>query len=193
MLWNDSTYSVREVRKETPVPGTCRGAGQLFFRLRSSLATWMLEYRVLTSDGGISRKAVESHAKEVFGSVVAGLVGPSQVERGLWSTRLPLVLSEAFVEVELDWREGAVFVLFGLLVDGRRPSGYYVDDAGQRVRWHLHEVLNEAGHEQRVNKLRPPVKQLGAQAMLHQIDVLAAELPTVLQDLPPLIHDLRSR
>jgi hypothetical protein len=41
---------------------------------------------------------------------------------------------DVFVEVELDWREAAVSVLVGKLVEGPRPDGCQPDPTGRRVR-----------------------------------------------------------
>jgi hypothetical protein len=51
-------------------------------------------------------------------------------------------------EVEIDCREGAVFLLVCRSIDGRRPPGYYMHD-GRRTRAHLADVLDTGGELER--------------------------------------------
>jgi len=102
------------------------------------------------------------------------------------------VLPEVFVEIELDWQEGAAFVLVGQPVDAQRPDGYYVDSAGRKVRWHLGAVLEEGGHTERALSLKRLVKKSGPAAMLEQVDAYAAELLGLQPGLAALVQQLRS-
>ncbi len=106
--------------------------------------------------------------------------------------RVQFVLDQIFVELELDWRESTLSVLMGALVDGEVPSGYYVDAAGRKARWHLGAVLAEGDRYDIVEKLRLLTGRSGTQAMLDQIEGFAAELSSALNDLPSLIQNLRS-
>ena len=77
-----------------------------------------------------------------FGPVAVRLGGELVVTDGRGGTVLVVFAGGGmFVEVELVFREGAVFVLVGCTVDGARPGGYYMCD-GVRVRWHLVEVFD---------------------------------------------------
>jgi hypothetical protein len=109
-------------------------------------------------------------------------------------TTLVYPLGETFVELELDWREQAAFVLVGWCRDGEIPDGYYVDSYGTIVRHHLGAVLKHGDPTDRAAdaRLREALKSSGPEAMAQQIhaysDVLRAthtRLPALLANLPP--------
>jgi hypothetical protein len=98
-----------------------------------------------------------------------------------------------FVQIELDWRELSIFILVGEMVDGRRPSGYYVDRAGRHVRWHLGAALEEGDYAEQARILTAVTKKSGRQAMLEQIEANSVSLRTPLPALPRLIRRLQTR
>lgn len=114
------------------------------------------------------------------------------METGADRSLITYVLSDVFVEIELDWQESAVFVLVGRPVGGARPDGYYVDSSGRRVRWHLGAVLEEGGQTARASALKRLVKKSGPDAMLEQIDAYSTELRELLPRLSALIQQLLS-
>jgi hypothetical protein len=87
-------------------------------------------------------------------------------------------------EVELNWRERAVFLLVGRAPDGRRPPGYYMYN-GKRVRLHLAQALMETGvlGATAVERLRTVTRGSGFDAMRSQVPLLAATLEITLDDL----------
>lgn len=102
-------------------------------------------------------------------------------------------LGQAFVELELDWREQAAFVLVGWCRDGKTPDGYYVDSHGTVVRHHLGAVLERGQPADRAAaaRLHEALESSGPEAMAQQIraygDVLRAthaRLPELLSNLP---------
>ena len=119
------------------------------------------------------------------------------VERGASAARLATSTATTLVyrwpthsiEVELDWRERAAFVL--LTDDAAGSRGYYVDPAtGHRRRMHMLTALEELGLVDRgfATKVRRAQRGTGASAMLDQIamfsgllgdqvDALAAAVP----------------
>jgi hypothetical protein len=107
-------------------------------------------------------------------------------------TTLGYPLGEAFVELELDWRERAAFVLVGWCQDGRIPDGYYVDSYGTVVRHHLTAVLDrgDAADRAAAGRLRKAVKLSGPEAMAGQINAFADVLRAVSPRLPALLTDL---
>jgi hypothetical protein len=109
-------------------------------------------------------------------------------------TTLAYPLGETFVELELDWRERAAFVLVGWCRNGRIPEGYYTDSHGTVVRHSLAAVLNRGNATDRAaaDRLRKAIKASGAEAMARQIRAYAevlrvtyARLPELLSNLPP--------
>jgi hypothetical protein len=109
-------------------------------------------------------------------------------------TTLVYSLGGTFAELELDWREQAVFVLVGRCRDGRIPDGYYVDSYGTVVRHHLGKVLDhgDPADQAAAARLREVVKLSGPEAMIRQIDEFSdalravhARLPELLTNLPP--------
>jgi hypothetical protein len=81
--------------------------------------------------------------------------------------------------VELDWREGAAFLLVAQTANGGRPGGYYMDK-GRRVRVHLLEALRKAGVSSPENErcLKAVTALSGKEAMISQLTTLSS----VLQD-----------
>ena len=59
-----------------------------------------------------------------------------------WMTRIDYLSSNLGIELELDWRDFAFFVLVVRLDNGKLPNGYYVSN-GRKCRKHLLSVLNE--------------------------------------------------
>ena len=106
-------------------------------------------------------------------------------------TRLRFKLETVFVEVELDWREGAVFVLVGELVEGQVPDGYYVDSSGRKSRWHLGPVLENGGRDGSARRLRLVSKPSGQRAMLDQLVAFSEELRLSIDELPTLIQRVK--
>jgi hypothetical protein len=109
-------------------------------------------------------------------------------------TILAYPLGATFVELELDWREQAAFVLVGWCRGGEIPDGYYVDSYGTVVRHHVGAVLErgEPADRAAAERLRKAIKGSGPEAMAQQIraysDVLRAvhaRLPALLTNLPP--------
>jgi hypothetical protein len=136
--------------------------------------------------------SVEQHAQEAFAFVGHESAASIELVRTATQTQLNYLLPELFIEVELDWREGACFVLTGLPVAGMRPSGYYLDDQGRHVRWHLAGVLTAGGYLDRARALKGLAKQSGLQAMMDQVDAYAAEVQAHLKELPSVVQRLQS-
>lgn len=91
-----------------------------------------------------TRPATEARAKQAFG-FLDGFGGKlDSYDQESHRSLLAYLFPDPFLEVELDWREGAVFVLVGAPVNGRRPEGYYVSPRGDTVRWHLPGRLTPA-------------------------------------------------
>ena len=148
--------------------------------------------RVLTTRRDSHQREIEDRAREAFGFLeqTAGTMAKLKTEAG--RTLLSYLLPSLFVEIELDWRELTVFVLVGDPVEGEFPSGYYVDNTGRRVRWHLAAVLEEGGYANDAANLKKVAKVSGATAMLQQLETYAAELRKVVPDLPRVIKLLQS-
>ncbi len=149
-------------------------------------------FRDLTTKREFQETDVETHARKAFSFLEATTSAASTLEREPDRSLLSYLLGNVFVEIELDWREMAVFVLLGETVEGKRPSGYYVDNVGRRVRWHIGAALTEGNYHENARNLRTVVKESGFQAMFNQIDAYSVGLRTVLSELPRLIQQLRS-
>ncbi|WP_433006930.1 hypothetical protein [Kribbella sp. CA-294648] len=123
-----------------------------------------------------------------------GRGGPRRADGGIQTT-LAYSLGETFVEVELDWREQAVFVLVGWCQDGEIPDGYYVDGHGTQVRHHLAAVLEhgEPTDQAAARRLDEAVKRSGPEAMIRQIDAFSDVLRAVHPRLPALLPNLPPR
>ena len=95
------------------------------------------------------------------------------------------------VEVELDWREGAVFTLVCRATQSRQTPGYYTDQ-GRRVRIHLGEALSIAVPEDhlQVEELRKAMAKSGLQVMSEQIEGQARALEGHLDELLRRVPDL---
>ena len=92
-------------------------------------------------------------------------------------TILAYVENPLTYEVELDWREGAAFLLVAQTVNGDRPGGYYTDE-GRRVRVHLLEALRKAGVSSPENErcLEAVTALSGREAMISQLTTLSSLL-----------------
>jgi len=82
------------------------------------------------------------------------------------------VLEELTFEIELDWREGAAFVLVCRTIDSARPAGYSMH-GGVRVRRQLPDAMSAAGldGEEAMQRLREVMKASGPDAMAAQLGV----------------------
>jgi hypothetical protein len=110
--------------------------------------------RVLTTERGVNQSEVETRAAEAFGFLRKSPTVASRLEREGGRSLLTYLLPEVFVEIELDWRELAVFVLVGEPVEGKLPGGYYVDGRGRKVRWHVAAALEEGGYAESARRLK---------------------------------------
>ncbi len=146
----------------------------------------------LTSSAKATSAELEQHAESAFGFLRDEHGAKFRAERQSHRTVLAYVLPAIFFEVELDWREAAVFLLLGRTIEGRRPKGYYVDESGRKVRWHLVAVLDRDGPVCRAiaADLRRVARGSGPDAMAAQIDRFAAALREVLAELPRLLDNL---
>jgi hypothetical protein len=99
---------------------------------------------------------------------------------GVVQSRIRLVFEPVvFAEVELDWRENAVFVLVGALSDGQVPDGYYVSSEGKRARWHLSEILESCERRDSASELRQAVSAANPQEMNDQVEAFAEVMRTI--------------
>jgi hypothetical protein len=91
------------------------------------------------------RKELTSFALAEFKPLVDeyGFKDPSIANEG-WMTRIDYLGSNLGIELELDWRDFAFFVLVVRLENGRLPGGYYVSN-GKKCRKHLLSLLDERG------------------------------------------------
>jgi hypothetical protein len=149
--------------------------------------------RALTTQPSLQQRDIETCASEAFGFLEEAPGTTGRLERLSHRSLLSYVLSDVFVEVEMDWRESAVFILVGEAVDGQRPSGYYVDGAGQRVRWHLGAAMKEGDYAEQAKVSSAAMKSSGLQAMAEQIDAHSVSLRMALPELPHLIQQLQIR
>ncbi|WP_319462524.1 hypothetical protein [Micromonospora sp. RTP1Z1] len=141
----------------------------------------------------LGRDAMERHAAAEFRFLVIDAGASVAREPDASRTTLAYLMPEAFVEVELDWQEGAVFVLAGRPVNSGRPDGYYVDHRGRKVRWHLVRAVDYSSRPDAADvaaDLRRVTRGSGRDAMVGQIDALAAALRQVLPELPALVQQL---
>jgi len=126
-------------------------------------------------------------AKGAMAFLVADFGFSTEITGETSRTVLAYMLPTLFFEIELDWRENSAFLLVGLMQDGRRPDGYYVDSAGRKVRWHLATVLSECREDPTLNEafvsIRSVANGSGAAAMTKQIEVFAKCLRVVVVDL----------
>lgn len=108
----------------------------------------------------------------------------TQVDDRAQRTVLAYVGEPATFEVELDWREQAVFLLVCRTIDGRRPPGYYVHE-GRVVRTHLAQALDTGAQRgrQMAAELRKATRRSGTAAMESQIAAAATALHDSLDDL----------
>lgn len=103
-------------------------------------------------------------------------------------TTVTFRLPSFFIEVEVDWREQAAFALVGKLQAGTLPSGYYVDQFGQRCRWHLSELLELAGRDDEVSVVRSPMQHSGEAAMDAQIEAYSKICARILDNIPAMLE-----
>lgn len=96
---------------------------------------------------------------------------------GGWQTVLAYVGDPITFEVELDWREGAAFLLVCRTVDGQRPPGYY-SHHGRRMRVHFVETLDptRADDQTAASELRGLAGSSGPAAMRAQLRLFASAL-----------------
>ena len=98
-----------------------------------------------------------------------------------WITRVDYLGDKLGLELELDWRDFAVFVLVVRLEDGKLPSGYYVSN-GKKCRKHLLNVLQELG----LSRQKPKLQQAKTKQAFERQAVHMKEL------LLPHVHQLLS-
>ena len=125
-----------------------------------------------------SNDAVESLARNLrlADSEASGVT----LTTGVVQSRIRLLFEPlVFAEVELDWRENAVFVLVGALSNGLVPDGYYVSTDGNRTRWHLAEVLESCERRDSASELRRAVSAADPQEMNDQVEAFAEVMRTV--------------
>lgn len=149
-----------------------------------------------SASANATRAEVEQHAERVFSFLRDEHGANFQTERESHRTVLAYTLPAIFFEVELDWLEATMFLLVGRTIEGQqRPKGYYTDESGREVRWHLVEVLDRDGPGYRAiaTDLRQVTGDAGwdswPDAMAAQIDRFATALRDVLADLPRLIPE----
>lgn len=135
---------------------------------------------------------IEAVAADTVARLAAELGGEVRTSRKSRSGVVTLVIGGAFVEVELDWRERAVFALTGLTGPrGELPDGYYVDSTGAKVRWQLAAVLaksEDAEVRRVVAVLRSAQKLSGPDAMRRQLAAIEAAVRAAGDTLPELVR-----
>ncbi len=95
-----------------------------------------------------------------------------------------------FIEVEIDWREQAVFALLGKLEAGKIPNGYYTDSSGRRCRWHLAQLLDHSRRPQDLVDVRNAVSLTGPSAMATQIAAYSAAIRHSLDEIPHMLKQV---
>lgn len=141
------------------------------------------ELLTLNSDAGVRLCALIASAKSAFDFLEDSATGV-KVDDDPDRTVLGYVLGEAAFEIELDWREQCVSILFCRTVDGKRPPGYYAHE-DRRVRVHLAYVLGKYGDSDRADakELKEATRRSGLEAMASQVSVLASTLRRRLDDV----------
>ena len=131
----------------------------------------------------------ESYAEAVYADLAARAHDQGW-ERRVGCSTWWLLLDGLFLEVEVDQREGSAYVLVGLLRDGARPGGYYLDASGARVRWHLGAALEQAGlpHRTAPADLGDTV---GEERVRRALDAHREDVTTLLAHLPAMVDALR--
>lgn len=131
---------------------------------------------------GVDRSEIVAHAQHELDFLRTDFGFRLEVEDGAAQTVMAYVGDRYTLELELDWRERAAFLLVARTENGQRPPGYYVH-AGRRVRTHLTAVLDGGDAEDRLlaDVLRAAVKDSGQAAMERQIGRYAAALADVLR------------
>jgi hypothetical protein len=145
----------------------------------------------LTTESDSELEKIERHARAAFAFLDPVSLPSVEFVRTAGTAQLNYLLAELFVEVEIDWKEKATFVLVGLPVEGARPDGYYFDKQGRHVRWHLVAALTAGGHHEQVRLLKSLTRKSGFDAMLKQIDAYSAVVRNRLDELPGLIRGLQ--
>jgi hypothetical protein len=89
------------------------------------------------------RQEIEEFAVKEFSSLLLqhGFSSP-QLTRENHATRIDFLFEDIAIEVELDWRDFAAFLLIVQLENGSLPNGYYVSN-GKPSRKHISEVIRE--------------------------------------------------
>lgn len=162
-------------RKATPATAVCLNG------LESS--------RVGCRDLTIEVDPVSRELKDQAVAALALLGGPSIPVLALeedFATRVQLVPGAFFVEIELDWREGACFGFVGPSDGSRVPDGYYLTASGRPIREHLALALTRGGFYELACQLREVTRASGASAMRIQIEAIEAALREVWDVLPAL-------
>jgi hypothetical protein len=123
---------------------------------------------------------------EFFGLLIPGARSEGSERAPAGEVRW-FVFSDIVVEIEIDVAEEVAFTLVSMPVDGHRPTGYYVDDAGRPVRWHLAEILRDAGLRDEAEALRRLTRKTGGDAVVRQvktsIEALIRHRSTVVRQL----------
>lgn len=148
--------------------------------------------RALITQPSIQQREIETRAREAFGFLEEAPGTTGGLERQGYRLLVSYVLRDVFVEIEMDWRESAVFILVGETVDGQRPSGYYVDRVGRHARWHLGAALKEGDFAEQARTFKAVTKRSGPQAMLEQLGAYSVTLRMALPELPRLLHKLQA-
>jgi hypothetical protein len=137
----------------------------------------------LTAELAAERDRVVSAARGLF-AFLEERGASVEEEESSDMTVIAYIDDQATFEVELDWLEGAAFLLVARTIAGHRPPGYYVSE-GRRVRVHLIEALRKAGllDAPMERRLKDVMKDSGEDGMSSQLKVLAAELRNNLEQL----------
>ncbi len=148
----------------------------------------------MTSDSAATRDDLVALAETALGFLDQSTPTARQRIDKPFRTSLVYPLGETFVELELDWREQAAFVLVGWCRDGEIPDGYYVDSSGTVARHHFGAVLERGEQTDRAAeaRLRKAIKASGPEAMARQIHTYAEVLRVTYARLPELLSNLPS-
>lgn len=95
---------------------------------------------------------LEHLADSLFTPLLEGLgFSRATSERNWWGVNLLYSGAEIGLEVQVDWREDAVYVLLVRMVNGHVPGGYYMFE-GKRVRVHIEQVLGISQQKKKRSK-----------------------------------------
>jgi hypothetical protein len=119
---------------------------------------------------------------------------PPELDESTDRSVLVYSLADVILEVEFDWREGAVFVLVARPENGGRPGGYYMHE-GQRVRRQLTDVLSAGDDDQKVlaQRIRAATRGSGTTAMRAQVTANSEALQAVVHRDPQRLNRAFSR